>query len=222
MNTFPFDPAAYSAAQMGYARCPMCTLVSHIEDTDKKNYCPRCGTTLHLRKPASVSTTWALLIAASIFYLPANLLPVMETTHLGATRDNTIMGGIASMWTSGSWDLAILIFIASFVIPLSKLIALAVLLLSVQMRSTWRPLQRTRLYRVVETIGKWSMLDIYVVSIMTALITFGSLMGVHIGMGAIAFSLVVVLTMFAARSFDPRLIWDAAESRKNRKGDDDE
>lgn len=214
MNTLPFDPSRYNAAQMGYARCPTCELVSRIDDKDQKNYCPRCGTTLHLRKPASISTTWAFLIAACILYLPANLLPVMETTYFGTTEYSTIMGGVVYMWTSGSWDLAVLIFVASFVIPLSKLIALAVLLLSIQMRSTWRPLQRTRLYRAVETIGKWSMLDVYVVSIMTALITFGPLMSIHIGIGAFAFGMVVILTMLAAQSFDPRLIWDAVENRK--------
>jgi Uncharacterized paraquat-inducible protein A len=222
MSAHTFDPIRYSAAQMGYARCPTCDMVSHIGYADEKSYCPRCGTTLYLRKSASVSTTWAFLIAACILYLPANLLPVMETTYLGATDYNTIMGGVVYMWTSGSWDLAILIFIASFVIPMSKLIALAVLLLSIQMRSTWRPLQRTRLYRAVEMIGKWSMLDVYVVSLMAALITFGSLMSIHVGLGAIAFGSVVVLTMFAAQSFDPRLIWDAVERDSAQKGDDDE
>lgn len=198
---------AETAAQRGYARCTTCEFISRM-NSEVESYCPRCGSTLRLRKTASISRTWAFLIAACILYLPANLLPVMETTYLGTTEYSTIMGGVVYMWTSGSWDLAILIFVASFVIPLSKLIALAFLLLSIQMRSTARPLQRTKLYRVVETIGKWSMLDVYVVALMTALITFGSMMSIHIGLGAIAFGSVVILTMFAADAFDPRLIWD--------------
>ncbi len=196
-----------TAAQLGLASCHTCDLVSRV-DPLHGGHCPRCGSVVHLRKPSSLSRTWAFLLAACILYLPANMLPVMITTSLGTTEEDTIMSGIIYLWTSGSWELAVLIFIASFMVPLSKLISLALLSISVQTRSTWRPMQRIRLYRLVEVIGKWSMLDVYVASLMTALVTFGPLANIRIGIGAIAFGAVVVLTMLAAHAFDPRLIWD--------------
>jgi paraquat-inducible protein A len=171
-------------------------------------HCPRCATTLHVRKPNSLSRTWALLIAAYILYIPANVLPIMKTSTLLTSQDDTIMSGVIFLWTSGSWPLALLVFFASVTVPLLKLIAMTLLAASVQMRSKWQPMQRLRLYRFVEFVGRWSMMDIYVVTILVALVQLQSLASIQPGPGAVAFGLVVVLTMSAAMTFDPRSIWD--------------
>jgi len=163
---------------------------------------------LHSRKPNNLSRTWALLIAAYIVYVPANLLPIMKTSTLLGSQDDTIMSGVVFLWTSGSWPLALLVFFASVTVPLLKLIAMTILIVSVQRRSTWQPMQRLRLYRLVEFVGRWSMMDIYVVTILVALVQLQSLAAIEPGPGAVAFGAVVVLTMSAAITFDPRSIWD--------------
>jgi paraquat-inducible protein A len=170
--------------------------------------CSRCGAHLHVRKPDSIARTWALLIAAMICYIPANVLPVMQTGSLFGSQTDTIMSGVVYLWSSGSWPLALLIFFASITVPALKMVALIFLLVSVQFRSAWRPKGRTRLYRVVEFVGRWSMLDIFVIGILVALVQFQALATIRPAPGALAFGAVVVLTMFAALSFDPRLIWD--------------
>ena len=174
-------------------------------------HCPRCNARLHARKPHSLSRTWAYLIAAYILYIPANLLPILETRELFDVQRNTIMSGVIRFWNSGSWFIAGLIFFASIVVPLTKLIALTLLLISIHRRASWQPYQRTRLYRMVEFIGRWSMLDIYVVAVSVALVQTQTFAAMRAGLGAVAFGAVVVLTMLATRSFDPRLIWDAAK-----------
>jgi paraquat-inducible protein A len=166
---------------------------------------------LHLRKPESIARTWAYLIAAIIAYIPANLLPMMHTNSLFGGQSDTIMSGVVYLWVSGSWPLAVVVFIASVMVPLLKIMALVFLVVSVQMRSSWQPQQRTQLYRIVELVGRWSMLDIYVIAILVALVHFQGLMVIQAGPAAIAFGAVVVLTIFAAMSFDPRLIWDSVE-----------
>jgi len=171
-------------------------------------HCPRCGHPLHWRKPNSLSRTWALIIAAYILYIPANLLPIMQTRTLLGSQDDTIMSGVIFLWTSGSWPLAALVFFASIMVPLMKLIALTLLVISVQIDSRWQPLQRTRLYRLVEFVGRWSMLDIYVVTILVALVQLQALAAITPGPAAVAFGAVVVLTMAASITFDPRTIWD--------------
>lgn len=167
---------------------------------------------MHLRKPGSLTRCWAFLLAALVLYIPANLLPIMQTTSLGATQSNTIMSGIILLWNDGSWDLALIVFIASMVVPLGKLLALVVLLISVQRRPLGSAAQLGRLYRLVELVGKWSMLDVYVVSLLATLVRFDALMSVHASSGALAFGAVVVMTMLAARAFDPRLIWDSHDA----------
>jgi paraquat-inducible protein A len=175
--------------------------------------CPRCGAALHLRKPDSLGRTWALLIASYILYVPANVLPIMETSSLFGAQRDTILSGVVFLWRSGSWDLALIVFVASVVVPLSKLFALTYLLLSVRRRSLSQPLSKARLYRMVELVGKWSMLDIYVVALLATVVKFQSLASISAAPGAVAFGAVVILTMLAAQSFDPRLIWDAAEGK---------
>ncbi|MGG1946205.1 paraquat-inducible protein A [Trinickia sp. NRRL B-1857] len=175
--------------------------------------CERCGSTLHLRNPDSISRTWALLIAAAILYIPANLLPVLHTRSLFGNEDDTIMSGVVYFWVSGDWPLAVIVFVASILVPMLKLSVLALLAWTTQRRSTWRPLERTKLYRIVERIGRWSMLDVFVVTLTVALVRFKSLAVITAGWGALAFASVVVLTMLAALQFDPRLIWDCADTR---------
>jgi paraquat-inducible protein A len=203
-----------TAAACGLLSCHVCGLVSKTPRTGGAAHCPRCSAKLHVRKPDSIARTWALLIAAGIMYVPANLLPMMETSSLFGSQDDTIMSGVVYLWHSGSWDLALIVFIASIMVPLLKLIALTLLLVSVQRRSVWQPVQRTRLYRLVELVGRWSMLDIYVVTILAALVQIGSLATIKAGPAAMAFGAVVVLTMFAAMQFDPRLIWDPLQKER--------
>ena len=204
-----------SAGGLGFCSCHACGLVSRPRSPFGTARCPRCDARIHIRKPNSVRRCWALLIAAYILYLPANLMTIMETGSLTDYRKDTIMSGVVHLWKSGSWTVAAIVFIASIVVPLFKLIALTLLLVSVQRRSTWWPMQRTRLYRMVALVGRWSMLDIYVVTILAALVQISSLATVKAGSGAMAFGSVVVLTMFAAMVFDPRLIWDPLRKESN-------
>ena len=154
-----------------------------------------------MRKPNSLQRTWALVIAAAICYVPANLLPVMTVTSLGKPTADTIMSGVVYLWVDGSWPLAVILFIA----------ILTFLLISVQLRSSWRPVERTRMYRLTEAIGRWSMVDIYVITIMVALVRLGNLATIEASAGAVFFGAVVVITIFAAESFDPRIIWDRSD-----------
>jgi len=193
--------------------CHACGLVAPPVGKGHHMECARCGTPLHTRKPNSISRTWALLIAAAILYIPANLLPVMVTHSLFGAQNDTIMSGVALFWNSGSKGLAIIIFIASVVVPMLKLGTLALLAWTAQRRSRWRPRQRTVLYRMVEFIGRWSMLDIFVVTLTVALVRFKSLAVITAGPGALAFGAVVVLTMLASMQFDPRLIWDPVDDK---------
>ena len=205
----------------GLLSCHVCELVmprGSAECTRHGLHCPRCGEPLHHRKPESIQRTWALLIAAIVCYVPANLLPIMQVTSLGQTQSDTIMSGVIFLVRHDMWPLALVVFVASVFVPLLKLLLLIFLLISVQMRSTWRPRDRTRLYRVTETVGRWSMVDIYVVTILVALVRLGNLATIEAGPGAVFFAGVVVITMFAAMSFDPRLIWDVLEQNDARSG----
>jgi len=205
--------AAVTAADAGWLVCHTCGLISRAGRVDAHAHCPRCGNPLHLRKHGSVARTWALMIAAAIMYIPANVLPIMNTNSLFGSERDTILSGVVYLWTSGDWPLAVLVFFASITVPLMKLIALTLLLVSVQRHSTWQPRQRAKLYRLVEFVGRWSMLDIYVVTLMAALVQLQSLATITAGPGAVAFGAVVVLTMLAAMSFDPRLIWDPMRAK---------
>jgi paraquat-inducible protein A len=189
--------------------CHTCDLVSVVPD-DAHAQCPRCGSSLHPRRRDSIAATWALSVAALLLYLPANVYPVLTVTWFGSGQPNTILGGVRELIRAGLWPLALLVFFASIAVPVLKLISLGVLLISTQRRSHWRLHDRTALYRVVDGIGRWSMIDVFMISILVALVQFGALETVIPGPGAIAFAAVVILTMFAAERFDPRLMWDAA------------
>ena len=227
-NPTPAQPARpLRAAARGLVSCERCGLLARMPDAPAATdailahddapeptgapVCPRCMSPMHVRKPDSLMRCWALLIAAAAMYLPANLLPVMITDTLLGTQQDTIMSGIVYLWTSGSWHLAIIVFIASFFVPLAKLGILAVLCLSVQQRWHWKPKLRTRLYVIVEAIGRWSMLDVFVVTLLAGLVHLSTLAVIKPGPGVGPFAAVVVLTMFAARCFDPRLIWDVID-----------
>lgn len=202
---------AITAASRGIMLCHACGLLARAAPSSRHCGCPRCGTALHLRKPDSLARSWALLLAAMICYIPANILPMMHTKSLFGSESDTIMSGVVYFWTSGEWYLALIIFFASIMVPMLKMIAMMLLLVSAQRRSRWQLMQRTKLYRLVEFVGRWSMLDIYVVAIMVALVQLKALATIEPGPGAIAFGAVVVLTMFSAMAFDPRLIWDPLE-----------
>ncbi len=199
--------------------CEACGHVQHAPRASGRFFCRQCGARVDFRKSDSINRTWALVIAAYVLIIPANVMPVMATGSLFGTESDTIFGGVVFLWTSGSPLLAVILFCASIIIPFGKLLSLTFLLISVQRHSTWKPRLRTKLYRLVEAIGRWSMIDVYVATMLTALVQFGSVMSIRAGFGAIAFASVVVLTIFAARSFDPRLIWDAAGQTTKNKPD---
>ncbi len=204
---------AKTAAAAGLVACHSCNLLSKAVATGPhaEAVCPRCGEVLHARKPDSIARTWALLIAAVICYIPANLLPMTVVTSLGNTQEDTIISGVIYFLNHGQWPIGLVIFFASIVLPLAKISSLSYLLISVQRKSQWRPEERAKLYRMTEAIGRWSMTDIYVVTILVALVSLGNLATVKAGIGAIFFGAVVVITIFAAMSFDPRKIWDNME-----------
>lgn len=201
--------ATVTALELGLTACHCCGQVSRAADpVASRAFCPRCEAPLHARKPHSVARTWALLLAAGILYIPANLLPIMESGSMFGSQRDTIMSGVVFLATSGSWYLAALVFFASIVVPSAKLLALAFLLVSVQRAVPGSAQSRSRMYRVLEFFGRWSMLDIYVVTLLAALVQIESIAIIRPGPGALFFGVVVVLTMLAAMSFDPRLIWD--------------
>ena len=203
-----------TAAQAGLVSCEACGLLSRPAGGIELGHCPRCGTELAWRRHQSIQRTWALVIAAAICYIPANVLPVLTTTALGSTDSDTIMGGVIFLYTSGSWPLALIVLIASVMIPMGKLVALAYLLIQVQRGVVRNRHDSARMYRAVEFIGRWSMLDVFVDSFTVALVQLQPLMSVEPGPGVIFFMAVVVLTMLAAQSFDPRLLWDTPRERR--------
>ena len=194
--------------------CETCGLVSVPEPGDPR--CPRCDSILHERKPNSVARTWALVIAAAIFYIPANYYPVLSVVQLGAGQPSTILGGVEELIKARQYPLAALVFFASIAVPVLKLVGLSIMLITIQTgRSGWLR-DRVRLYHIVRFIGRWSMIDIFMESLLGALVAFGSVITIEPGVGALAFCAVVILTMFAAETFDPRLMWDAAALRSAR------
>lgn len=206
--------ATGSALAASCASCHECGFLCRLPGPEAHGArCARCGAALHARKPNSLERTTALVIAAAICYLPANLLPIMTVTSLGRAESDTIMSGVIYFLVHGDWPLAIVIFTASVFVPVAKLAILSFLLISVRRGSAWRPVERTRLYRLTEAIGRWSMVDIYVVTILVALVRLGNLATIEAAAGAVFFGSVVVLTMLAAESFDPRLIWDRCEEK---------
>ena len=198
--------------------CESCGLVSanaFAASADEKSggagwvqHCSRCGHVLHARKPMSLQRTWACVLAATVLYVPANVLPIMTTVSALQHEKHTLLGGIRELWIDGSWGLSFIVFIASIAVPVLKIGVLGLLAWTSQHAPAWRRLERAKLYRLIEAVGHWSMLDVYVVVLLAATIRFGSLASVDAGPGLLAFAAVVVLTMLATYAFDPKLIWD--------------
>lgn len=202
-----------TASSQGLSGCLTCGLLQRLS-VDGKSFCQRCGERLQQRLPQSLQRTWALLATALVLYIPANLYPIMYNTKLGFTQPKTIIGGVVDMINAGSWPIALVIFVASIIVPVGKMIALMWLCLRAGKSSEISHRSRTRLYRITEFIGRWSMVDVFVVAILVALIRAGSFLSVNPGPAALAFAGVVIFTMLAAISFDPRLIWDNAAQNK--------
>lgn len=197
-----FYPA--SAAAHGLALCHACGRVEPVE----LEHCPRCHARLHLRNPASLQRTIAFTFASLLLYFPANMLPILKVESITGAQANTIVGGVIQFWQTGDYPVAIIIFTASVMIPVLKILALGWLCYAAKVGH--HPHGMTRLYRITELVGRWSMVDVFVVAILVAVVQLGSVISIHPGPAAVSFASVVILTMLAAISFDPRLIWDAA------------
>jgi paraquat-inducible protein A len=207
-----------TALQAGLVSCEACGLLVRPVTAAYPGHCPRCGSRLEWRRSHAIQYTWAYVLAAAILYVPANTLPVLTSYTLGSSESDTILAGIISLYTSGSWPLALIVLIASFVIPLGKLAALAYLLIAVQRGLRRNKRECMRLYRLLDITGRWSMLDVFVDTYVVALVRFPPVMSVEPGPGVAFFMAVVVLTMLAAQSFDPRLIWDSGGEEQGRRG----
>jgi paraquat-inducible protein A len=206
--------AACSALAAGLWRCQGCAAVcvpppEALEQ--RRTRCPRCDALVRPRKPDAIARSWAFLLAATALYLPANLLPVTATSAIGGRQDDTIFSGIVYFWKDGSYGLAALVFVASIVVPMAKLLLMSLLLISLQRHDRRWAKRRLAVYRVLELIGRWSMLDIFAITMLAALVQVESLAELQPGPGAMAFGAVVVLTMLATHSFDPRLLFDKPE-----------
>lgn len=202
--------AFQGAAAAGIATCRECGLASRAVTARIPGHCPRCGEALAWRREQAMQRTAALLLAAAILYVPANVLPVLDTQTITGTQSDTIFSGVLFLYRTGSWPLALIVLVASILIPIGKIVALASVLIAVRRRTSAGARARTRLVRMVEIVGRWSMLDVFVDTFVVALVQLSPLMSVQPGPGVAYFMAVVVLTMFAAHSFDPRLLWDAA------------
>ena len=196
-----------------YLSCSECAQLCRppAEDATGKIHCARCGALLERRKQNSLARTWALVLAAAILYIPANVFPVLTIEILGKTESDTIFSGVVELFESGMWEIGALVFFASIFVPLGKLLGLTFLLISVHGKWRWQPRGRTIFYRTIETVGRWSMIDTFMISILVALVQLGALATIDPGVGATCFAGVVVITMFAAESFDSRIIWDVLE-----------
>jgi len=197
------------AVDLGLMTCRVCAQVVGRAMVGAEVRCARCHRVVTARMTGSMEKSLAWLIAGIILYIHANILPVMHTSSVRGNSDSTIIGGILEFWDTGSWDIAALIFLASVAVPVTKFLAIGLLLWTVRWHSTWARHERAKLYKFVEFIGYWSMLDVVVVAITCSLLQFKALASAEPGLGIVFFCSVVVSTMMAARSFDPRLIWDA-------------
>ena len=207
---------ALTAMQQALQGCETCRLLSRPAPGEEEGRCPRCGDTLGFRTRGSIQRAWAFLIAASICYVPANVLPVLTTTTAAGTESDTILQGVVLLWSPTGWPLSLIVLVASIMIPSAKILTLGYLLVAVQRGAVENNEQRIRLYRTVEFIGRWSMVDVFVDTFTAALVQLQPLMSVEPGPGLVFFAAVVVLTMLAVESFDPRLIWDAASAMEAR------
>lgn len=199
-----------TAASRNLAACHVCCKLAPAE----VHHCPRCGSAMHLRKNDSIQRTLALLITACLLYIPANLYPIMFTDQLGKSEGSTILGGVILLIHHDAIPVALVIFLFSVMVPIGKLLSMFYLVWTVKRHSRVTPRQRTVMYQVTEFVGKWSMVDVFVVAILAALVHLGGLLAIRPGIAALSFAGVVIVTMIAAESFDPRLIWDEMEDNE--------
>lgn len=197
-----------SARSRELAKCHTCHMLNKLANGEHSGVCSRCSAPVHFRSHNSIERSWALVIASLIAFIPANTLPIMTVNYFGSGTADTILSGIVTLINLDMAPVALIVFIASFIVPLSKILGLIILLITVNRHSKVQPVQRTMLYRIVAFLGKWSMLDVFVVAIMGAVVNLGYITSIEPGKGAAAFAIMVILTMFAAHAFDPRLIWD--------------
>jgi paraquat-inducible protein A len=200
-----------TAASRNLSACHVCCKLAPAG----VHHCPRCGSAMHLRKNDSIQRTLALLVTACLLYIPANLLPIMYTDQLGSSEGSTILGGVLILIHHDALPVALVIFVFSVMVPSGKLMAMFYLVWTVKRHSPVSPRQRTIMYRVTEFVGKWSMVDVFVVAILVALVHLGGLLAIRPGYAALSFAGVVIVTMIAAESFDPRLIWDEMEEKNS-------
>lgn len=201
------------ALARGFWTCLGCRQLVSVAPGTRSCLCPRCGARIHGRVDGSLMLTWALTITGALLLIPANVLPVMSVIYLGSGEPSTIIGGALELYQNGLWGIALIVFVASIAVPAMKLVGLVTLLLIVQWRLSVPPRQAMRIFRVVNAIGRWSLLDLFMISILVALVDMGAIAEVEAGPGSTAFATVVVVTMFAVRAFDPRLVWDAYEAQ---------
>lgn len=197
-----------TARSQNLVRCPTCHQLNSIPEHKQPYACGRCGSMIQQRTQPQLQKSWALLLSAMTLYLPANLLPVMNVMSLGHSAQSTLIGGIIQFIQSGSWLLAFIIFVASVLIPLLKMLVLAGLLISVQWGYCVGCVEKTKLYRLIEFIGRWSMVDVFVIALLVALVQFGEFAYIQVGAGTLSFAAVVLLTVWATKAFDIRWLWD--------------
>lgn len=197
--------------------CHACEQVVRVDRTAAKPHCPRCAARLHARKPDSLGRCTALLLTAALLYIPANVLPIMTVSYFGVGEPDTILSGVVVLVQGGMWPVAALVFFASVMVPVLKLVGLSWLVVTVRFGWARGRRDRTRLYRIIEGIGRWSMVDVFMIAILTALVRFGAISNVTPELGAVAFCGVVIVTMLASMAFDPRLIWDQVHERDGNR-----
>lgn len=206
-----------TAAENNLILCRDCGKLQHYQhDASEKTFCLRCGVTLHLRKPASVARTWALIVSAALFFLPANYLPIMRVEFLGIPSNSTILDGIKLFFEDGSYGIAIIILTASILIPIFKIIGMAIVLLTIKFERPVYLRQKATMFRCIEFIGRWSMLDIFVIALLGVFVNFGFLTSIEAAPAATYFCFVVLATMLAAITFDPRIMWDLTTRQRSR------
>jgi paraquat-inducible protein A len=206
------EHTASSALAHGLQGCPICTSVGSAE----KTHCVRCGAKLHAGWSDSIQKTWAWLITSAVLYFPANCFPITYTRFLGRETESTILGGVVTLWEHGDKPIALIIFVASILVPLGKMIVLSWMCLSVQLGSKFALRQKTKLYRITEFVGRWSMIDVFVVGILVALVQVGNIMSIRPGIAVVAFAGMVATTMLASAAFDPRLLWAPGDEDHSR------
>ncbi len=199
-----------TAQQRGIARCTECGKLSRLStaSNDQSQHCTRCSAPISFRRPHSLQRSWAYTLAATFLMIPANILPILTVISFGKGDPDTIMSGVVKLWVADLQAIAAIVFIASIVVPVIKLMIIIILILVVQLRLPLSKQQCTVLYRFIHFIGRWSMLDLFMISILVTLVHLGNIATVASGPAATAFAAVVVFTLLAANSFDPRLLWD--------------